>query len=656
MIIHNSLAGLQTLNQMNRNEKARSGAANKVATGEKFSGAGEAASEYSISEKMRVQIRGLNQCVDNTKNGRNMLDIAAGAVEEQVDIMKTIRSLALKASDDVYSQEDRAIIQREIAQMLDECEDLAQSTDFNGIPLLNQYTITDQDFWFDPDAPYRPIPSTIPVIPEAAAGVPDAEGKLSYTVPQGDYIDITIAGIGGSVTTNVYDPTTWTKGNALSAMPRVGDMIFDVSGNQDTVIDLGAGILGFSSTGTAIEIAGIANGGLGVGTTTNVFAATHPPLTSMPVPPATVCDSSGRSYRVAITPGKGTTSYVVPSNRSFFEVNFNDLITSLRNIPRDLNELGFSLDCGDCDQFVTIKFDANTDTSQVYGGNPNSTTRDPICYVIGVKDVTNAQTLGTAIFNGLGAASGITTGSAPSPNKETARIAMAHDIEMNYYPNGNFTISKSESGSPNMTLINGIKGEMMVTNYFEPYQDLSLQTNTSSSQYLNLRINNTTLKSLFPPFNAQLLISPKPSDFPTDWPQEYQWNHDEKRPMTTAEKQAKWTKEVWKYPASRVPESEISVLTQDKANKFIDHVDQALKYLIYTDTKLGAQSNRLNYTEANLVTASENTTASESTIRDANLGKEMTEKVKQDILSQTSQSMLAQANQLSSNVLNLLQA
>jgi flagellin-like hook-associated protein FlgL len=95
--------------------------------------------------------------------------------------------------------------------------------------------------------------------------------------------------------------------------------------------------------------------------------------------------------------------------------------------------------------------------------------------------------------------------------------------------------------------------------------------------------------------------------------------------------------------------------TREKASAFLDNVHQAIKYLLYSNTTLGAQSNRLNYTSANLVNTVENTQASESTIRDADMAKEMTSYVKSNVLAQSAQAMLAQANQNSSSVLSLLQ-
>ena len=85
------------------------------------------------------------------------------------------------------------------------------------------------------------------------------------------------------------------------------------------------------------------------------------------------------------------------------------------------------------------------------------------------------------------------------------------------------------------------------------------------------------------------------------------------------------------------------------------YLDTALDYLTSANTLVGAQIMRLEMTQANIVTARESTTNSESTIRDADMAKEMTGYTKANVLAQTAQSMLAQANQNSSAVLSLLQ-
>ena len=84
-------------------------------------------------------------------------------------------------------------------------------------------------------------------------------------------------------------------------------------------------------------------------------------------------------------------------------------------------------------------------------------------------------------------------------------------------------------------------------------------------------------------------------------------------------------------------------------------MDHALNYLTAANCLVGAQISRLEMTESNIVTSRESTTSSESTIRDADMAKEMTEYTKANVLAQAAQSMLAQANQNSSAVLSLLQ-
>ncbi len=101
--------------------------------------------------------------------------------------------------------------------------------------------------------------------------------------------------------------------------------------------------------------------------------------------------------------------------------------------------------------------------------------------------------------------------------------------------------------------------------------------------------------------------------------------------------------------------SDLEVVTQKKATAALDVIDSAIDYVLDQATHIGAYISRLEFTEANLVTSSESTQASESTIRDADMAAEMTEYTKANVLLQAAQSMLAQANQNSSQVMSLLQ-
>jgi len=99
----------------------------------------------------------------------------------------------------------------------------------------------------------------------------------------------------------------------------------------------------------------------------------------------------------------------------------------------------------------------------------------------------------------------------------------------------------------------------------------------------------------------------------------------------------------------------LNVSTQMAANAAVNVLDNALSRALNQQTKIGAETSRLEYTSANITTAAENTQASESVIRDADMAKEQMNYTKSSILTQATQAMLAQANQNSSQVLSLLQ-
>ena len=99
----------------------------------------------------------------------------------------------------------------------------------------------------------------------------------------------------------------------------------------------------------------------------------------------------------------------------------------------------------------------------------------------------------------------------------------------------------------------------------------------------------------------------------------------------------------------------LNISTKDYANAAINVLDNAVQKALDQQTTIGAVQSRLEYTSSNLTTASENVQSSESTIRDADMAKEMTNYTKNNVLMQAAQAMLSQANQSSSSVLSLLQ-
>ncbi len=666
MIISNNLMALAAESQLTKNTKKASGFAKKLSSGERVNSAQDDASTYAISEKMKSSIRALSQCGDNVKNASNLLSTASGAVDQQVNIMKKVRELTMKASDDVYTSQDREVLQREVSQMLDQSEDLAHATNFNGQPLLNRAEFDHQDRWFDDSVPYHVNPNGEPVLKFPSYTVPGTGYNSSLSgqsPPIGNYVPIT--------PTNIYDGSTVLAGADLTALPSVNDVVWDKTKNtyarvyRDS-LDLALHMGDPSGANTLIGISGLANPPLGTAPSTNVAqavygtAGSYPPAvgSSVVVSPVPSFDGanppgvlSPPTYPVRNAPGSGILSYFKPGGSdSEMDIDFSDLFapspSALATLPTDLDGIGFSMACGGCDQFVTIQFDASTDDSTLYTGtnkNPN-----PLCFVIGVQNVTDKPSLMQALYNGILKANGSTPLSSwPSSSDIAETITPIHSISLNYYAStDSFTIKKS---GPDMIFNNGIMGEMIQHDYFKPQTSLAVQSGESSSQYTKVLVPNTTLSVLFPDAKKSWAITPKDSDYPTEWPNGYE-------KLSDAEKKAKWRNEAWPYPDQNVDLQPANcVRTRQTASQFLDHVDQALKYLISSNTTLGAQISRMEYTGENLDTTILNQTSSVSTMRDTNMAEAMLGYTKENILTQTAQAMLAQANQSPSKVLSLLQ-
>ena len=136
MVVKNNMSALTTLNTLNKNTNALSKSLQKVSSGMKINSAADDASGYAISERMRVQIRSLDQANSNAQNGGSMMKVAEGAVSSTVEILKTLKEKAVNAANDTNTDADRATIQKEMDQSIDQINDNANVT-FNGQYLVD---------------------------------------------------------------------------------------------------------------------------------------------------------------------------------------------------------------------------------------------------------------------------------------------------------------------------------------------------------------------------------------------------------------------------------------------------------------------------------------------------------------------------------------
>jgi flagellin len=108
----------------------------KLSSGMRINRAGDDASGLAVSEKMRSQIRGLNQASTNAQNGISFIQTTEGYLQESEDITQRLRELAVQSSNGIYSDEDRMYIQIEVSALIDEIDRIASHAQFNGMNLL----------------------------------------------------------------------------------------------------------------------------------------------------------------------------------------------------------------------------------------------------------------------------------------------------------------------------------------------------------------------------------------------------------------------------------------------------------------------------------------------------------------------------------------
>lgn len=136
MIINHNMSAINANRTLGANELDTTKSMEKLASGLRINRAGDDASGLAVSEKMRSQIRGLNQAEKNIQNGVSFIQTTEGYLQETEDILHRVRELSVQAANGIYSSEDRMQIQVEVSQLVDEVNRIASHAQFNGMNLL----------------------------------------------------------------------------------------------------------------------------------------------------------------------------------------------------------------------------------------------------------------------------------------------------------------------------------------------------------------------------------------------------------------------------------------------------------------------------------------------------------------------------------------
>ena len=136
MIINHNMSAMFSQRTLGHTNLMNQKNIEKLSSGLRINRAGDDASGLAVSEKMRSQIRGLNQASANAQNGISFIQVAEAFLQETTDVIQRIRELSVQSSNGIYSAEDRLYIQVEVSQLIAEVDRIASHAQFNGMNML----------------------------------------------------------------------------------------------------------------------------------------------------------------------------------------------------------------------------------------------------------------------------------------------------------------------------------------------------------------------------------------------------------------------------------------------------------------------------------------------------------------------------------------
>jgi flagellin len=286
MRINHNIAALNTYRQLNANSVKTQGNLEKLSSGMRINKAGDDAAGLAISEKMRGQIRGLEQANRNSQDGISMIQTAEGSLNETQSILQRMRELAVQSSNDTNTDTDRASIQNEISQLSDEIDRIGNTTEFNtqkllkgdGNSNLDKTTLVTNGTLSGGDTTYVNATQTS-TMSGGASGIAASGSYAEFTL-NGEKIriDIVAGDNGGAASGSVNSITStsaevnakasWGGTSGANAIKAYADALTDVIAANDTL----AGNYDVKASGTSLVITA-ATGGSFEGSTGNIADA-----------------------------------------------------------------------------------------------------------------------------------------------------------------------------------------------------------------------------------------------------------------------------------------------------------------------------------------------------------------------------------------------
>ena len=548
MRIQHNIMAMNAYRNYTNNTSALSKNLEKLSSGYKINRAGDDAAGLAISEKMRAQITGLETAQKNAKDGISLVQTAEGALTEVHDMLNRMVELADQSANGTYDNEtDRANLQKEVQQLKDEINRIADSANFNGIKLL------DGSMDAEGIGGGANMSVNFGSVTAYEAGVSNAAPTFSVSL---DGLSLKANASSGSLVLNVggQDITLKFSGATKGSAVSLGSLKLSASsatlGGIKYDIKVSQGSLKFEMASSVVLTAG---------------------MTLNPSFEVKVGNATGASIESGLI-NKGTqviTSGVIGGAEKMATATFE--------ITKDMLANGATIKIGD--QTFTIDYSKSKDEA-------TGTT-------IGVKDLlTKDGQLDNAAIDEV--------------------ITRITDAGQN---NALFTIGNNGNNQITLQSKTGLNSATYATldTADEIKKQVAVNAPTQPGKALTLQIGDTSDS-----FNR---LSVSIQDMHVD----------------------------------SLGIEDLDISTQAGAQSAVDKIKAAINTVSSVRGTLGATQNRLDHTINNLSVMQENIQDAESTIRDTDVADEMMAYTKNNILIQSAQAMLAQANQVPQGVLQLLQ-
>ena len=762
MIIQHNISALNSYNQLSGNNNALAKNLQKLSSGYKINSAADNAAGLAISEKMRAQITGLETAQQNAQDGISLVQTGEGALTEVHAMLNRMVELATQASNGTYSDADRQKLQDEIIELQDEIDRIADSTNFNGINLLDgslaDSTATTGEKQLVSvegnmnaatfDSSLQDAQAKQTVFSDGTGNVLTKNDRLdayeiSFRNSAGETKTITLAeGAAGDIANVAGLAAALSSGTGLNLTNVNNDPndlaefreLFNITsttaagtgGNENGIVITakdaasGAELLGFK-TATGADVTTAVNnlataGGVAEDVTTQQAEAAgyHIDLSTTDTTGAgtDIADGDtvtigGKTYEFVSAGGTASTGNIAINRGTTdgtaaqalaaqlkkdgfdVEISKNDATKLIfKNLDQmKENQAGDQVSASSTDLVISDqKAVAQQATLTVATGSGNqekltfhykdengNAQKIELSYISNTNATLNAGAIAAALKNnadivknfdvvdnqdgtisltarGKGASAvtfaGIETTDATGTISATT-VAGKDDGKTLAVKDG---VANLKSGDT--ITINGKTYEFSDDNSQPVGRGnvrISLGANiTDTLENLSKQLTADGIKHSFDSTNNILTFADKDGSYTGDGGLQLQIGD-------TADTFNQLKVSVQDCHAQALDVADIDVTTVDSAAAGIDKIKAAIDTVSRVRAKLGATQNRLDHTLNNLETTTTNLTEAESRIRDTDMAQEMMDYTKNNILLQSSQAMLAQANQVPQGVLQLLQ-